>query len=262
MTLLGSIDHQIARRCTHAAILDVRCNTVPRTFQCNEVRFRATTRQRTETTWTIIQQIAKPANHACFDHCRRWTIAPRACVLIEHRSERVGPHADRQRRRIELPEVSGAGNAHRVWRHVAAKSRQDVFDRRAVLEQRCEPVGARRADRTAKPGGGFQAALRLLVSVWMLIGTCMSSALAQNGSYFGSDRYTFAGMSAQVYTTMFGPSEFHATGLLEDWDITARLPEIAVPTLLLAGEQDQVVPLATSPYGWFARAVLASVIVG
>jgi proline-specific peptidase len=46
---------------------------------------------------------------------------------------------------------------------------------------------------------------------------------------------TFAGMSAQVYTTMFGPSEFHATGLLQDWDITARLPEVSVPTLVTSG---------------------------
>jgi proline-specific peptidase len=42
---------------------------------------------------------------------------------------------------------------------------------------------------------------------------------------------------------MFGPSEFHATGLLQDWDITARLPEISVPTLVTSGAYDEATPL-------------------
>ena len=54
---------------------------------------------------------------------------------------------------------------------------------------------------------------------------------------------TFAGMGAQVYQTMFGPSEFHATGLLKDWDITARLPEIDIPTLVTSGKYDEATPL-------------------
>jgi L-proline amide hydrolase len=54
---------------------------------------------------------------------------------------------------------------------------------------------------------------------------------------------TFEGMSAQVYNTMFGPSEFHATGLLKDWDIIDRLPEIDVPTLITSGAHDEATPL-------------------
>jgi L-proline amide hydrolase len=54
---------------------------------------------------------------------------------------------------------------------------------------------------------------------------------------------TFEGMSAQVYNTMFGPSEFHATGLLKEWDITGRLPEIDVPTLVTSGKYDEATPL-------------------
>jgi L-proline amide hydrolase len=45
-----------------------------------------------------------------------------------------------------------------------------------------------------------------------------------------------------VYGTMIGPSEFHVTGTLKDWDITARLPEIAMPTLLISGLHDEATP--------------------
>lgn len=47
----------------------------------------------------------------------------------------------------------------------------------------------------------------------------------------------------EVYTTMNGPSEFHVIGTLKTWDITARLPEITVPTLLLSGRYDEATPL-------------------
>jgi L-proline amide hydrolase len=45
-----------------------------------------------------------------------------------------------------------------------------------------------------------------------------------------------------VYHTMNGPSEFHVVGSLQDWDITARLPSITVPTLLISGRYDEATP--------------------
>jgi len=45
-----------------------------------------------------------------------------------------------------------------------------------------------------------------------------------------------------VYGTMIGPSEFHITGTLKDWDITERLPEIVAPTLLVSGLHDEATP--------------------
>lgn len=53
---------------------------------------------------------------------------------------------------------------------------------------------------------------------------------------------SFDGMGLQVYSTMFGPSEFHATGTLKDWDITHRLSEIDVPTLITSGRYDEATP--------------------
>jgi L-proline amide hydrolase len=45
-----------------------------------------------------------------------------------------------------------------------------------------------------------------------------------------------------VYHTMNGPSEFHVIGSIKDWSVRARLPEIAVPTLLLSGAHDEAGP--------------------
>jgi len=45
-----------------------------------------------------------------------------------------------------------------------------------------------------------------------------------------------------VYNTMNGPSEFHIVGPLKDWDITDRLGEIRIPTLVITGEFDEATP--------------------
>lgn len=46
----------------------------------------------------------------------------------------------------------------------------------------------------------------------------------------------------EVYTVMNGPSEFHVIGTLKTWEISDRLPEISVPTLLLSGRHDEATP--------------------
>jgi proline-specific peptidase len=54
---------------------------------------------------------------------------------------------------------------------------------------------------------------------------------------------TFAGLGADVYTTMWGPSEFGpVTGRLRHWDVTSRLQEIRVPTLVTGGRHDEARP--------------------
>ena len=56
---------------------------------------------------------------------------------------------------------------------------------------------------------------------------------------------SFANIAADptVYHTMNGPSEFHCIGSLRTWDITDRLHEIDVPTLLVSGAYDEATPL-------------------
>jgi proline-specific peptidase len=54
---------------------------------------------------------------------------------------------------------------------------------------------------------------------------------------------TFAGAGSDVYTTMWGPSEFGpVTGRLRHWDVTTRLQEIRVPTLVTGGRHDEARP--------------------
>lgn len=52
----------------------------------------------------------------------------------------------------------------------------------------------------------------------------------------------FRNMSAEVFETMFGPSDFHIVGTVRNWDVVDRLSEIAAPTLVLAGRYDECVP--------------------
>ena len=47
----------------------------------------------------------------------------------------------------------------------------------------------------------------------------------------------------EVYHTMWGPSEFYATGTLREWDVVERLPEIRLPTLVTSGRFDEATPL-------------------
>lgn len=59
----------------------------------------------------------------------------------------------------------------------------------------------------------------------------------------GVERALGAGFGAGPYRTMWGPSEFGpVTGNLEGWDITDRLGEIGVPTLLTVGRHDEMRP--------------------
>jgi L-proline amide hydrolase len=54
---------------------------------------------------------------------------------------------------------------------------------------------------------------------------------------------SFAQMPNEVYLTMNGPSEFHCIGTLKNWDITGRLGEIRIPTLVVSGKYDEATPL-------------------
>ncbi|MEO1043782.1 MAG: proline iminopeptidase-family hydrolase [Pseudomonadota bacterium] len=45
-----------------------------------------------------------------------------------------------------------------------------------------------------------------------------------------------------IYNQMWGPTEFHATGSLQDFDLTERLTDIRVPTLFMTGEFDEARP--------------------
>lgn len=54
----------------------------------------------------------------------------------------------------------------------------------------------------------------------------------------------FNEIGSEVYVAMNGPSEFNISGSFKDWDVTQRLAEITVPTLVLAGRHDELSPEA------------------
>jgi proline-specific peptidase len=59
----------------------------------------------------------------------------------------------------------------------------------------------------------------------------------------GVERALGSGFGAGPYLTMWGPSEFGpVTGNLDGWDITERLGEITMPTLLTVGRHDEMKP--------------------
>jgi L-proline amide hydrolase len=51
-----------------------------------------------------------------------------------------------------------------------------------------------------------------------------------------------------VYHTMNGPNEFHIVGTLRDWSIVDRVHLIDVPTLVVAGEDDEATPATWAPF--------------
>lgn len=49
----------------------------------------------------------------------------------------------------------------------------------------------------------------------------------------------------EVYNIMWGPSEFHVTGNLKNFDCTSQLKTIIVPTLFTCGKYDEATPEST-----------------
>lgn len=62
----------------------------------------------------------------------------------------------------------------------------------------------------------------------------------------------FAGMGAEVYEIMNGPTEFTITGPLKDIDLTPRLHELDLPLLFVCGEFDEAPPETTRAYAALA----------
>jgi proline iminopeptidase len=59
---------------------------------------------------------------------------------------------------------------------------------------------------------------------------------------------SFDQLNPVVYGTMWGPSEFVATGVHKDDDLTSRLTEVAVPTLFTCGRHDLTRPEETARF--------------
>lgn len=81
---------------------------------------------------------------------------------------------------------------------------------------------------------------------WLRRHVCRAPSALEELIKMFSDPVT--GLNAQIYNTMQGPSEFAITGNLKDWDRTARVSEIKVPTLFTGGRFDECTPEAMDWY--------------
>jgi proline iminopeptidase len=54
--------------------------------------------------------------------------------------------------------------------------------------------------------------------------------------------YTLDHANSPKYRVMNGPNEFTITGTIREWDVTSRLGEIRIPTLITVGKFDEVTP--------------------
>lgn len=65
-----------------------------------------------------------------------------------------------------------------------------------------------------------------------------------------------------VYHTMNGPNEFHVIGSLASWSVIDRLSDIAVPTLVAAGEFDEATPVTWEPFATLIPGAVSHVFPG
>ena len=56
------------------------------------------------------------------------------------------------------------------------------------------------------------------------------------------------GANLEIYELMWGPSEFFATGTLKDYDVSAQLHKIKVPTLFTCGRFDPSTPASNQRF--------------
>ncbi|MFP6743472.1 MAG: proline iminopeptidase-family hydrolase [Alphaproteobacteria bacterium] len=70
----------------------------------------------------------------------------------------------------------------------------------------------------------------------------------------------FDALNAECYGTMWGPSEFTATGILADYDCSKRLHRIEAPTLFTCGEFDEAAPHSCHEYAALVPGAAVTVI--
>lgn len=72
--------------------------------------------------------------------------------------------------------------------------------------------------------------------------------LTRRGGRGGNPECAGSAFNSVIYEQMWGPSEFHATGSLKDFDVTPALPKWKLPVLLVVGEFDEARPATAARY--------------
>jgi proline iminopeptidase len=106
----------------------------------------------------------------------------------------------------------------------------------ARLKSELDPATQSAIDRHEAAGTTYSAEYQAAVRTWN------ETYLCRVRPWPGELEDAFRRMGAEIFETMFGPSDFHIVGTIRDWDVLGRLAEIVLPALVLAGRFDECVP--------------------
>lgn len=106
----------------------------------------------------------------------------------------------------------------------------------ARLKSELDPATQSAIDRHEAAGTTYSAEYRAAIRTWN------ETYLCRVRPWPRELEDAFKNMGAEVFATMFGPSDFHIVGTIRSWDVFDRLAEISLPTLVLAGRFDECVP--------------------
>lgn len=106
----------------------------------------------------------------------------------------------------------------------------DADQRRNIVMMPAEiRVAIETGEKTGNYGDAYQAAMMAYYDKHVCLLSPWPASLQK----------AFSNLNADVYNTMWGPSEFTITGKLKDFDLTTRLSEITQPVLLTCGDRDE-----------------------
>jgi proline iminopeptidase len=122
------------------------------------------------------------------------------------------------------------------------------------------PTDAQEAIRAAKASGNYDTP-EFVAANNVFAAQFLSRAPEVQGR-FPECESTPVSFNAELYEYMWGPSEFVATGTLRDYDRTARLSELELPTLFVVGEYDEARPATAREFQALVPGSIVKVIPG
>ncbi|HTX95046.1 MAG TPA: proline iminopeptidase-family hydrolase [Mycobacterium sp.] len=106
----------------------------------------------------------------------------------------------------------------------------------ARLKSELDPATQSAIDRHEAAGTTYSAEYQAAIRTWN------ETYLCRVRPWPRELEDAFRAMGAEIFETMFGPSDFHIVGTIRSWDVFDQLAEITLPTLVLAGRFDECVP--------------------
>jgi proline-specific peptidase len=104
------------------------------------------------------------------------------------------------------------------------------------LKKQLDPATQAAIDRHESAGTTSSAEYQAAVRTWN------ETYLCRQLPWPAELQDAFSGMGVEIFETMFGPSDFRIVGTIRNWDVFERLPEIKLPTLVVAGKFDECAP--------------------